>query len=283
MKTTIIVLLLFLFIGNIFSQDLDLTDFNNLERNSSFSNQENPSDKIKSKPNDFSFTINPYLWGIATQGTVGVPNTPSGYPQTYEFSESFSDALENLKMAFMIGGRLKYKRVSFFYDLVYTNLKNFDATVPDGHGLASANTTNKEFITDLSIGYEFYKGKTTFLDVYGGARIWALESELTLIPTNTTIPTTMLSKSNSWVDPIIGINARFLMGKKWFSYLRSDFGGFGVSSSWNFMILGGFGYAFNPNWNTSLGIKNIGLDYDKDNYKWNVNQYGLFLSFGYRY
>lgn len=283
MKITTLIILLFMFTGNIFSQDADLTDLKSIQRNNSFSNKKNPSDKLKSKPKEFSFTINPYLWLIATQGTVGVPNTPSGYPQTYEFSESVSDALENLKMAFMIGGRLKYKRVSFFYDLAYVNLKNFDATVPDGRGLASANTSSKELITDLSFGYEFYKSKTTFLDVYGGARIWSLESELTLVPTNTAIPSTMLSESRSWVDPIIGINARFLLGKKWFSYLRSDFGGFGVSSSWNFMILGGFGYDFNPNWNTSLGIKNLGLDYDKDSYKWNVNQYGFLISLGYRY
>ncbi|MBK8382603.1 MAG: hypothetical protein IPL16_12080 [Ignavibacteria bacterium] len=49
------------------------------------------------------------------------------------------------------------------------------------------------------------------------------------------------------------------------------------------MILGGFGYKFAPNWNTSLGVKDLSVDYNKDGYLFNLNQYGLILSIGYVY
>jgi hypothetical protein len=238
--------------------------------------------EFSAKGKDFSFTINPYIWGMAVGGTVSLPNIPSGYPQTYEFNKSFSDAVSNLKFAFMAGGRLKYKQVSLLYDIVYTNLKNFGATIPSSQQLTSANITFKEFITDLSIAYRINTGsKTTTLDVYAGARFWAVDLETTIIPPNQ--PQVMLSGSKSWVDPLIGVQANFTLSKEWYSYVRSDFGGFGANSNWSFMMVGGFGYKFNPNWNTSLGLKYLGVDYEKEKFLFKVNQYGLLLSLGYWY
>ncbi len=280
MKNLLLFLLLFTFSVNAVSQEIPV--INNLSKlNNSLSSSESVETNAPKKK-DFWFTVNPYLWTIAMGGTVGIPNTPSGYPKTYEFNKSFSDALSNLKMAFMIGGKFKYKRINLFYDIVYANLKDFDVTLPVGSGLTKANTTNKEFITDLSLGYSFpTTSKSVFLDAYAGVRIWSTETEITLIPPSG--QTFMGSVSRSWVDPIVGINASFILSKQWFSYLRTDFGGFGANSEYTFMILGGFGYKFNPNLNTTLGIKNLSVDYNKDERRFNVNQYGLILSLGYSY
>ncbi|HAY34614.1 MAG TPA: hypothetical protein DCY06_10820 [Bacteroidetes bacterium] len=273
-------MLLTIFSVNAVSQEIPV--INNLSRLNNSLSSSATAENNAPKKKDFWFTVNPYLWTIAMGGTVGIPNTPSGYPKTYEFNKSFSDALSNLKMAFMIGGKFKYKRINLFYDIVYANLKDFDVTLPVGSGLTKANTTNKEFITDLSLGYSFpTTSKSVFLDTYAGVRIWSTETEITLIPPSG--QNFMGSNSRSWVDPIVGINASFILSKQWFSYLRTDFGGFGANSEYSFMILGGFGYKFNPNLNTTLGIKNLSVDYNKDERRFNVNQYGLILSLGYSY
>lgn len=280
MKNLLLLLLLTIFSVNAVSQEIPV--INNLSRLNNSLSSSATAENNAPKKKDFWFTVNPYLWTIAMGGTVGIPNTPSGYPKTYEFNKSFSDALSNLKMAFMIGGKFKYKRINLFYDIVYANLKDFDVTLPVGSGLTKANTTNKEFITDLSLGYSFpTTSKSVFLDAYAGVRIWSTETEITLIPPSG--QNFMGSNSRSWVDPIVGINASFILSKQWFSYLRTDFGGFGANSEYSFMILGGFGYKFNPNLNTTLGIKNLSVDYNKDERRFNVNQYGLILSLGYSY
>lgn len=259
-----------------FDPKLSLNDNQSKLRNSGI------TPELNAKAKDFSFTINPYIWGMAVGGTVALPNIPSGYPQSFEFNKSFSDAVSNLKFAFMAGGRLKYKQVSLLYDIVYANLKDFGATIPNSQQLTSANITFKEFITDLSIAYRINTGsKTTTLDVYAGARFWAVDLETTIIPPNQ--PQVMLSGSKSWVDPIVGLQANFALSKELYSYLRSDFGGFGANSNWSFMMVGGFGYKFNPNWNTSLGIKYLGVDFEKEKFLFKVNQYGLLLSLGYWY
>jgi hypothetical protein len=277
---TILALFLTLVISCISNAQIDskltLNDRESKLRNSGF------IPEFNAKAKDFSFTINPYIWGMAVGGTLALPNIPSGYPQSFEFNKSFSDAVSNLKFAFMAGGRLKYKQVSLLYDIVYTNLKDFGATIPNSQQLTSANITFKEFITDLSIAYRINTGsKTTTLDVYAGARFWAVDLETTIIPPNQ--PQVMLSGSKSWVDPLIGVQANFALSKEWYSYLRSDFGGFGANSNWSFMMVGGFGYKFNPNWNTSLGLKYLGVDYEKEKFLFKVNQYGLLLSLGYWY
>lgn len=284
MKTIFTFLLVLTFSVNAISGDKypELPVINNLSKLNSIISSGKSNNKKIPKPKDFSFTVNPYLWTTAIGGTIGIPNSLSGYPKNFEFNKSFSDAFKNIKMAFMVGGKFKYKRVSLYYDMVYANLKNFGLTIPDGSGLLSANTTIKEFITDLSIGYSFpMSNKNITLDAYAGTRIWATENEVTLLLDNNIKD--MKSSSKTWVDPIIGIHANFQLSKKYFAYIRSDFGGFGANSEYTFMILGGFGYKFTPNWNTTLGFKDLSVDYNKDNFLFNLNQYGLVLSIGYVY
>lgn len=283
MKSILLMLFAFAITLNVSAQDVkELPVIRNLNQINGNKSAGKTEDKKTPKPRDFGFTINPYVWFMAVGGTVGVPTTPSGYPKTYEFQKSISDGLKNLKMAAMIGGKLRYKQVSLYYDFVYINLKRFGVKVPDGYGIVSANTTNKELITDLSVGYKIpSKSKTTTVNAYAGVRIWNLESEMTFIDLQNA--SKMVSKTTSWVDPIIGIHANFLMGKKWFSYIRSDFGGFNANSAYSFMIMGGVGYDFTPHFNSSFALRDLSVDYNKNGTRWNVNQYGFLISLGYRY
>ncbi len=281
MKTLITLLLFFVTSGFAISDGLPEGDFYPKTAEPSTETPD-AEDKVKSK--DFSFTVNPYLWMMGAAGTVGVPNTPSGYPKSVSFNETFADAVGNLKFAFMAGGRFKYKSVSLLYDIVYANLKAFDVANPSGKGLATGDVTLKEFITDLAIGYRIpSKSTTTFVDVYAGTRIWAMDQEITLDPVDPNLQTRMLSNSNSWIDPVVGVKADFTMAKDWFTYVKMDFGGFGANSDWTLMALAGCGYKFNQNWNTSLGIKYLGLEYNKDDLYLNVDEYGLALTLGYWY
>ena len=48
-------------------------------------------------------------------------------------------------------------------------------------------------------------------------------------------------------------------------------------------ITGGFGYLITPQFPVTFGIKYVGVNKDKDNKSWTVNEYGPTLSIGYRY
>ena len=285
MKKTILVILLLFFSSSVFAQtnpELNLSDRTLGIGNKGVSKELN-GEIVAAKTKDFTFTINPYLWLTGVGGSVGVPGLiEEGYPSSVEFNKSFSDLAGSLKFALMVAGKFKYKKVSLLYDVDYMNLKGFDATVPEGYGLASANPSFKQLTTDLALAYSIGTGsKNVALDVYGGTRIWSLDAEITLKETNGN--QVMKSKKNSWVDPVIGFQADFVLSKKWYSYVKTDFGGFGVNSDWTYMLIGGFGYMFSPQWNTSAGLKYLGVSFDKERTVWKVNEVGLLLSLGYIY
>jgi len=242
----------------------------------------NISEEQSEKPGDFSFRVNLYLWALSIDGSTALPmNNPSLPPQTpvADVKLKFSDAIKYVKMAAMLAGRFEYKNFGFLYDIYYVKL-GYNASVPVQSGYIDADLTAKQFTGDLEISYKFpIKNKNIYSLGYAGARISSLDNTLDLFQANQ--PVLNVNFSKTWVDPIIGADATFLFSKHWFSYFKGDVGGFGISSKFTGMILGVAGYRFTDNWNATLGFKYLYMDYDKDNFLWKVNQYGLLLSFGY--
>jgi len=91
------------------------------------------------------------------------------------------------------------------------------------------------------------------------------------------------SHSKTWADPIIGAGINYGFSKNWFVYFKGDAGGFGVSSDFTTALLGGVGYNFAKHWNTTLAIKALYLNYNVDNYVYDLWQYGPGLSIGYKF
>lgn len=244
-------------------------------------------------PKVFNFSINPYVWFMAVGGTVGYYED-----QKFAFNKSFSDAVKYLKMAAAVAGKFKYKRVSFVYDISYVNLKGFGTEVPAENAphILSSNWTVKQTLYDLFLTYLFpSKSKSAMVDIYVGTRIWALNTEATIMRADTIQPadgytivdTTQSQKgyNNTWVDPVIGVNSEFVLSKdrKWIAYAKGDIGGFGVNSQMTWQMTAGAGYMLSPNFPLTLGFKYVGVNYDKEAKNWTVNDYGPILSIGYRY
>ena len=267
----------------------NLDKFNSKSALTSLSLNKYKADKNAYTPKRFNFSINPYIWFMAVGGTVGYYQG-----EKYAFNKSFSDAVKYLKMAAAAAGKFKYDRVSFLYDISYVNLKGFGTEVPQGRGIVSSNWTVKQTLYDLFLSYLFpSKNKSTMVDIYVGTRIWAVETEATIIINDTIttkggttiVPTTYTNPaySNTWVDPVIGVNSEFRLGKQWFAYAKGDIGGFSVNSQMTWQLTAGAAYLISPNWPVSLGFKYVGVNYDKDARNWTVNDYGPALSIGYRY
>lgn len=225
---------------------------------------------------DFTFTVNPYLWTVAIGGAVQLPST---YP--YYFGMNFADAVSDLKMAAMVGGRFKYKSVSLLYDVTYFKIKP-ELYVPVSTGYVSGTSELQEFAGDFSLAYRLpLNNRNIQLDIYGGTRVWSLSNKLDLTASNGLTSTNEQSKT--WVDPIIGIGGNFILTEYWYSYFKADIGGFTASSDWTTMFVWAFGYKFSDHWNGSMGVKELYIDYDKDKFMWNVSQYGLLFTIGYQF
>ena len=83
----------------------------------------------------------------------------------------------------------------------------------------------------------------------------AIESEL-----RKAIPSE-ISATASWVDPFVGLRARYQLTDRIYALAKSDIGGFGVGSELVWQAYGGVGYQFNQHVATELGYKYFSLDY----------------------
>jgi hypothetical protein len=285
---TISFVLLLTFSMTVFGQEKnsDVLDNETVETyvNNNIDNIDLKSEINKDKERDFTFGINAYLWAMTLNGSNALPLNVPGLPNqtpVVDVKLKFSDAIKYLKMAAMFAGKFKYKDVSLLYDVVYAKMQ-FDGVVPTESVYIDATSTLKQFIGDFDIAYRIpVKDKNIKLDGYGGIRISSLDVALDLFSASSPIFTT--SKSKTWVDPVIGAAVEFNFSKRWFAFLKSDIGGFGISSDISWMVLGVGGYRITDNWLTTLGFKNLTTNYDKDRFLYNISQYGLVLSFGYQF
>ena len=245
----------------------------------------NNSETEKKKKRDFTMSLNLYLWALSLDGTSAVPvdnpNLPLTQTPVVDVSLKFSDAIKNLRYAFMLAGNFMYKNTGLLFDVVYVKLK-YDGSVPVQSGYVSGTITSNQFSGDFALGYRFpLKNKKVFITGYAGTRIFSMNNKIELFYANQTIFET--EKSKTWADLIAGAGARIDISKHWMTYLKGDVGGFGISSKFTGSFLWTLGYKFSEQWNTNLGFKYVYTDYDKDNFLWKASQYGILLSFGYMF
>lgn len=260
---------------NIFSQS-NLTGSHILERTNSLKN-------YSKKQKDFTFSSNFYLWALSLGGTTALPvNKPNiNLTQTPELTVSlkFSDAVKNLKFAFMFGGKFLYRNFGLLYDLSYCNLK-YDGTVPVSSGYLSGTIESKLFNGDFALLYKLpSKNSKVTVSGFTGARVTAMQNTIGLLYLDQSILS--VDKNKAITDLIIGVDARFDFSEKWMGYLKCDAGGLGISSKFTSSFIGSLGYKFNKHWNSNIGFKYLYTNYDREYILWNVSQYGAILSFGY--
>jgi hypothetical protein len=237
------------------------------------------------KPNDFYFSTNLYLWALSMDGVVALPVSKPELTitQTPQLSVSvkFSDLLSKLKMALMLAGKFVCKNVGLIYDVNYAKL-GFDGTVPVSSGYVSGSIVAKQFTGDFALLFKFpMKNKKVTVMSYAGARIFAMDNTIDLLHNDNTILT--VNKSKTIVDLIVGADTKIDLSKRWLLYIKADVGGFGISSKFTGLLLWTVGYKFTEQFNTSLGVKYLYTDYDKDNFLWKVSQYGALITFGYMF
>ena len=133
-------------------------------------------------------------------------------------------------------------------------------------------------VTYAAIEHTPARDQTT-VDVYAGVRVYAAETELTLI-------TGPMSQDREWVDPIVGLDARFPTGK-WRFGVRADIGGFGAGSDLSWSTVLAANYEFTDLFSIALGYRWFDIDYQSgsgaDAFLFDVQLTGPFVAFVFRF
>ena len=86
-----------------------------------------------------------------------------------------------------------------------------------------------------------------------------------------------------WIDPIIGLRGQINLTRWLFLAAQGDVGGFGVGSQITWNTQATVGINFTRNVFAELGYRFMYVDYNKNNFLYQMNSFGLFSSIGVKF
>jgi len=219
------------------------------------------------------FTISPYLWIAGINGQAGVNDL------VVDVDSGLTDDNVHLNAGFMATFEARRNRWLMLTDLQYSNL---GTERPTPRGLFSDATAEfKTFILDPEVGYRVASNaeKGRSLDVLGGIRIWHLRANLELDPGR--LSARSGSRSKNWVDAVGGVRGRYAVTKRIVLIGKADLGGGG--SQFTYQLFGGAGFNVSRTVSLIAAYRLLHVDYDKDNFLFDMGLSGPVLGASFRF
>ena len=223
----------------------------------------------------WKFLIEPYMMFPNMTGETGVRNLPS-----VNVDANVSDIFSRLQFGAMLYLEAKTDKWAITSDLLYMSLKQ---DITPNILINSGEVTAKQLGYELAGLYRILP----FWEAGVGMRLNSINSEVNILRNTIGGGTQELlsaSISRTWVDPII--ITRFTHDiDKWLFIVRGDLGGFGIGSDFTWQAQGYVGYRFSKLFQTSVGYRAIGVNYDKgsgaDRFRYDMITFGPNIRFGF--
>ena len=221
------------------------------------------------EPAGWQATVAAYVWGAGMDGWVGVLGLPP-----VDVDISFIDILDHLDFAAMAVGQVRNERFGLFADLVYVKISGAAAT-PRGLIADKAGFGQQIAITTLAGTYDFSRWERLQLQAMAGARIWSVDTSLNLSGGRISVGRSLRrEQQETWVDPLIGLQARYDLDDRWFLTGWGMASGFGAASDFGWDVLGAIGYEINDRFALAAGYRGAAVDYSNDGFVWDVVMHG---------
>jgi opacity protein-like surface antigen len=208
---------------------------------------------------DWSHTVTPYLWGSGMSGKTAVGTaTPAG-PLEADVDVGFDDILSNLKFGIM--GSYRGDRSDGWVvmaDYIYMSL---EADKPSNVGPVLVDTTVEVQQTafEFDLGYRVNDQVT----VFAGLRYNDVDADLDVVRTGPGAGASRAaSKGDSWIDPVVGVTARYPINETWSVGVRGDVGGFGVGSDLTWQMMASVNWMVRDNLEVVAGYRYLDADYE---------------------
>lgn len=215
----------------------------------------------------WTFTVAPYFWAAAMDGTVGQFGLPD-----IEVDASFSDIFKNLDFGAM--GVVEARNGSFgvLGDVMYVKLsgdKGLSAHDVD----ADVKLTSETFSALLAGEYRLIESEGGSLDILAGGRYWAVTTDVDL----SGALNASANDRQDWIDPMVGLKGRANLSPDFFLTGWGMIGGFGVASDFAWDAFGGIGYEISDTVSVIAGYRALSVDYQNDDFKFDVTEHGPIL------
>jgi hypothetical protein len=231
-------------------------------------------------PSDrWSFAIAPYLWMVSLDGNATVG------PIKADVDVPFKDALEDLSFGGMALATVRKGRFGFFFNGLFTRVSPDDSVGPFDLDVTSdlAQIGAGPFYRVVDWTYrESADGspRRFVLEPYAGARWNYLRIELEVRGGR------QFDQSQAWVDPVVGTRFGLDLTDNWILAGAGDVGGVVAGSDYAWNVQGYLVYRtklFGRDTAFSLGYRAMHINYDDDNFEWDVTQYGPIIGTSIRF
>jgi hypothetical protein len=219
--------------------------------------------------------IEPYVMFPNMTGETGVRNLPS-----VDVDANVSDIFSRLQFGAMLYLEAKTDKWAITSDLLYMSLQQ---DVTPNIIINSGEVTAKQLGYELAGLYRILP----FWEAGAGMRLNSINSEVNILRNTIGGGTQELlsaSLSRTWVDPIIITRLTHEIDNKWLFTVRGDLGGFG-GSDFTWQAQGYVGYRFSKLFQTSLGYRAIGVNYDTgsgaERFRYDMTTFGPNIRFGF--
>jgi hypothetical protein len=234
--------------------------------------------------NNWSFEVTPYLWGAAMKGDTQAGNLPRT-----SVDMSFSDILDVFDFGLMGAFEARKGRLGLYFDAIYIKVSDSATARRTGPGpigatlTATADAKLEQTMLAFAGMYRAVEGNTP-VDVLAGARYTDLEVDAN-IGASLFARTGVVKRTGSkdWVDPFIGLRVQLPIADRWKLVGYADVGGFGVGSDSTWQAAAGIHYDFSTTLNAKFGYRRLSIDYDKNNFLYDMKLDGLYFGLGIRF
>ena len=220
----------------------------------------------------------PYLWLASLKGeTRALPPLPASNADI-----RFGDLLSNLESAFMIAGEVRKGDFGLFFDFTFVDVAANGGT-PFGVLYSGSRFEQTSYTTSAGVSWRVFRGQNSHLDLIAGARIWAVNTTLTLRAG--VLPTTSRNQNEVWAYALAGVKGRVGLGVDGLYLVGwGDIGGFGVGGTrfaWH--LFGGISYQVKEWVSIFAGYRHMTVDYRRNGFVYDIQQSGPILGAVFRF
>jgi hypothetical protein len=200
----------------------------------------------------------------------------------FDVDTDWTDSLENLDdLEFALDARVRFEKGR------WSGTVTVDGATIETEAEGEGFDTDAElsvWILQAQVGFGLFGGRlgcspcapVGCLEAYAGARAYWVDKEVDIDPGSTVGLT--LDSSDEWIDPIVGLRGELHVGDHWSFILEGDVGGFGVGSDLSWHLLGSVTYHFTRHFGIAAGWKILDVDYEEDDFIWDMQMSGPFLA-----
>lgn len=203
-----------------------------------------PQATAQSSSNEWQFSIAPYLWAAAMDGTVTVADNEQ------DVEVPFSTIIDNLDLAFMGHFDMRNDRWVIASDLVFVDMEHEEDLT---HGTATAGLDMT--LLELVGGYRVSQA----VALLAGVRWVDMGMSLKY---SGEIENPDADVCKDWIDPLIGLHVWAPLSEKWWFGARADIGGFGVGSELSWQAYADIGFKVSRVTSLILGYHALDIDYE---------------------